>query len=482
MINFRIIARIFSLLLIVEGLFMLISSAVSYIYQEEAAYSFFYSALITLVTGIIAFTPVKDAARVTGKKEGYIIITGGWILYTLFGTLPFLLSDTTRSFTDAFFESMAGFTTTAATIFPDVENLPHGILFWRSLTQWIGAMGIIFISLYILPVFRSVYIQLPAADFSGQQTDKIHPRIKDAAKRLIMIFAVLTLLEAIMLAISGVDVFDAVCLSFSTMSTGGFTTMNNSISESVGPLTMIILTIFMFIAGMSMSYLYFAYKKEFVKVYHNREFIFYVTVCFIFAVANSVIFWLNSGFSFREAMTEGSFHAISIITTTGFYVNDHLFWGDLVMIIFFIMMLTGGTSGSPSGGIKSIRLLLVTRNSRQELSRLLHPNAFMPVKIDKRIINQTIIFNVLVFTSLYFLIVSLSSFLVSLMGYDMITSFSTSVTMLANIGPGFGEDGMFNNYSDASDAAKWFFSSLMLLGRLELLTVMVLFTRSFYTR
>ncbi len=248
MINFRIIARVFSLLLIFEGLFMLASAAVSYLYHEQAASSFLYSALITIVTGTIVFTPLRNEERIYGNKEGYIIVTGIWLIFSLFGTLPFIISGSIHSFGDAFFESMSGFTTTGATILTDIESLPHGILFWRSLTQWLGGIGIIFISLSAFPFFKSINIQLTATEFSGQPTDKIHPRIKDAAKRLVTIYVLLTLTEVILLMIGGMPVFDAVCHSFSTLSTGGFSTRNDGIAAFASPYIMIVIILFMFIS------------------------------------------------------------------------------------------------------------------------------------------------------------------------------------------------------------------------------------------
>lgn len=478
MINFRIIARIFSLLLIVEGLFMLLSLAVSFIYHEPAVSSFFYSALITLVTGIIVFTPLRNEERVTGKKEGYLIITGAWLLLSLFGTLPYLFSHSVNNFTDAFFESVSGFTTTGATIFTDVESLQHGILFWRSLSQWLGGIGVIFISLYVLPLFKTIYIQLPAGDFSGQPSDKIHPRIKDAAKRLIYIYAILTFAESVLLLIGGMPVFDAICHSFSTLSTGGFSTMNHGIAAFSSPFIKVIITIFMFIAGMNMSFIYFGIKGNFRKIFSNSEFLFYCIVCVGFMILVSVLLLFRPGSS--RSFLEGSFHAVSIITTTGFYLQDHVLWGDLIIMILFMLMFTGGTAGSTSGGIKIIRLLVITKNSRQELKRLVHPNAFIPVKLDTRIVPHNIIFNLLIFITLYFLIICASSLIISFMGYDMITSFSTSASMLGNIGPGLGEFGPFTNFSDMPVAGKIFSAVLMITGRLEILTVMVLLTRSFY--
>ena len=481
MINFRIIARAFSLLLIVEGLFMLLSAGVSFLYHEHTATSFCYSAFISIVTGVLVFTPLRNEERIFGKREGYIIVTGIWLIFSAFGTLPFLISGSITSFGDAFFESMSGFTTTGATILTNIESMSHGILFWRSLTQWLGGIGIIFISLSVFPVFKSFNIQIAATEFSGQPTDKIHPRIKDAAKRLVAIYFLLTLSEVILLILGGMPFFDAICHSFSTLSTGGFSTRNNGIASFSSPFIMIVMTVFMFLAGTNMTMIYFGLKGNFKKVAGNNEFVFYSIICFIFVVLVSAILYFKSGFSFCKALLDGAFHVISIITTTGFYTQDHNLWGNIIIIIFFILMFTGGTAGSTSGGIKIVRLLLITKNNRQELKRIIHPNAFIPVRLDKRIISQSTVYNLLVFITLYCFVMCLGAFVVSFMGYDIITSFSTSASMLGNIGPGIGTFGPFTNYSAMPMVGKWFLAILMLLGRLELLTVMILFSKSFYS-
>ena len=482
MINFRIIARVFSLLLIVEGFFMLVSAAISYLYHEQTVSSFCYSALITILSGTIVFTPLRNEERISGNKEGYLIVTGVWIIFSLFGTLPFLISGSISNFGDAFFESISGFTTTGATILTDIESQPHGIIFWRSLTQWLGGVGIIFISLYILPVFKSIHIQLAVNEFSGQSTDKIHPRIKDAAFRLVSIYFILTFIEVILLIIGGMPAFDAVCHSFSTLSTGGFSSMNSGIAAFNTPFIIIVITVFMFIAGTNMTFIYFGLKGNFKKMLANNEFFFYSLICVGFIIIVSSILYFKSGLSGERAVLDGAFHVISIISTTGFYTQDHNLWGGLVIIIFFVLMFTGGMAGSTSGGIKIVRLLLITKNSRQELKKLIHPNAFFPVRLDKRIISQSTINNLLVFITLYFLLICFAAFVISFMGYDLITSFSTSASMLGNIGPGIGTFGPFTNFSQVPMAGKWFLSVLMLLGRLELLTIMVLFTRNFYRR
>ena len=480
MINFRIIARAFSLLLIVEGLFMLVSAGVSFFYHDHAVAAFCYSAVITFVTGVLVFTPFRNEERIYGNKEGYIIVTGTWILFSIFGTLPFLISGSITNFWDAFFESMSGFTTTGASILTNIESMPAGILFWRSLSQWLGGIGIILISLSVFPVFRSMNIHIAAVEFSGQPTEKIHPRIKDAAKRLISIYILLTISEVILLASGGMPVFDAICHSFSTLSTGGFSTHNNGIASFSTPFIMIVITIFMFIAGINMTLVYFGLKGNFKKIISNNEFIFYLVLCLFFVGLVSLLLFFKSGFPAGKALLDGAFHVISIITTTGFYTQDHNLWGNIIIIIFFVLMFTGGTAGSTSGGIKIVRLLLIAKNSRQELKRLIHPNAYIPVSCDNKIIPQGTIYNLLVFIILYFIIVCIAAFVISFMGYDLITSFSTAASMLGNIGPGIGTFGPFTNYSALPLAGKIFLPFLMLLGRLELLTVMILFSKNFY--
>jgi trk system potassium uptake protein len=482
MINFRIIVRVFSILLIFEGVMMLFAALISIIFQEHAASSFFYSALITILTGILAFTPLKDDDKVYGSRDGHLIVAGIWVIFALFGTLPFLFSGAIKNFVDAFFESMSGFTTTGATILTDIDSLPKGILFWRSLTQWLGGMGVIFLSLYVLPVFKDINIQLSTTEFSGQTSDKLHPKVVETAKRLIAIFIVLTVCEIILLNIAGMPFFDSVCQSFSTLSTGGFSTHNNSLSLYSSPSIKIIITIFMFIAGTNMSIFYFGVKRNFGKISASNEFVFYLIVCFIFSILVSFILYAKELFSPLNSFVNGTFQVISIITSTGYYTSDYTLWGNFIVLIMFILMFTGGSAGSASGGIKVTRLIIMTKNNRMELRRLIHPNAYIPVRLNQRIVPQNLVYNVLVFIALYFLIICASAMILSFMGYDLLTSFGTSASMLGNIGPGLGTTGPFTTYAGLPVAGKLFLSGLMYLGRLELMTVLILFARSFYRR
>ena len=479
MINFRIIARVFSLLLIIEGLFMFFSALISLINSEPEVKAFLYSGLITSVTGIIVFSPLRNEERLFGKREGYIIVTGIWIIFTLFATLPFLFSGSVKSFTDAFFEAMSGFTTTGATVITDVELLPRGILFWRALIQWLGGIGIIVLSLAVLPIVKEINIQLATSDFTGQTSDKIHPKIRETAKRLVAIYVTITVIEAIILTAGGMTLFDSVCHSFSTMSTGGFSNHNEGLSAYSSPFIKVVITFFMFIAGTNMTIIYFGVKRNFRKIFSNNEFIYYLIICLVFCIIVSIVLFQNTGQAGKSVL-DGTFHVISIITTTGFYTTDWGLWSGFLILIMFILMFTGGTAGSTSGGIKIVRLMILTKNNRMELRRLLHPNAYIPVRLNHKTVPQNIVYNVLVFVTLYFLILCLGTMVISFMGYDIITSFGTSASMLANIGPGLGTLGPFSDYSAVPVAGKWFMSLLMLLGRLELIAVLILFSRSFY--
>ncbi len=481
MVNFRIIARAFSQILIVEGLFMLITAGVSILLKEPAS-PFFYSAIITLVTGILVFTPLRNEERVYSPREGYIIVTGLWLIFALFSTLPFLLSGAANSFTDAFFESMAGYTTTNATIFTDIGALPYSVLFWRSLIQWLGGIGLIIISLSVLPVVKTINIQLSTTEFTGQPGGKIHPKILGTAKRLIMIYVIITVAEVLLLLLGGMTIFDAVCHSFSTISTGGFSVRTEGIAAFTSPFIRVVITFFMFIAGTNMTMIYFAFKRNFRKITDSNEFFFYLVISIIFSVIVILLLVGQSGQPAGRAIIDGTFHVISYISTTGFYTQDFHLWGSSLILITLILMFVGGMSGSTTGGIKILKFLIIAKNSRHEFKRLIHPNAVIPVRIGKKPVPEGIVYNLLVFFVLYLLVICVGSLFVSLMGYDLITSFSTSASMLGNIGPAIGEFGPFSNYADVPSAGKWFFSAFMLIGRLELLAVIILFTRSFYKR
>ncbi|MFO7573689.1 MAG: potassium transporter TrkG [Bacteroidales bacterium] len=403
MINFRTVLRVFGALLMLESVAMALALLVSFIYSEHHTFSLFLSVGITFFSGFILHAAFRNEEISIGRREGYIIVTGSWVLFSLFGTLPFMLTGSIHSFTDAFFETISGFTTTGASILSDIEALPHSVLFWRSITQWMGGMGIIVLSLAIIGEIKIGNFQLFAAEVPGVTKDKLHPKVKGTATRLWAIYVTFTVAETILLVIGGMSLFDAVCHSFTTMATGGYSTKNASIAAFDSPYIHGVITVFMFLAGINFALAYFAIKGNFKKILNNDEFRFYATLCLSFTILVTAVLWIKNGYSPLNAIIYGAFQVVSIVTTTGYATTDYELWGSFLLMIIFLLMFTGGSTGSTGGGIKMLRLLILLRNSRQELHRLLHPNAVLPVRINGKAIQPSLINNVLAFVVLYFL-------------------------------------------------------------------------------
>ncbi len=480
MLNKRIIIRILGLLLVLEGICMLTAIPVSLIYREGDLGPLIISAIITLLAGILSSLLFRNCNPGIGKREGYLIVTLSWVIFSFFGSLPFIIKGHIPSYTDAFFETMSGFTTTGASILTNIESLPHGLLYWRSMTQWLGGMGIIVLSIAIIPVLKIGNMQLFTAEVPGPTPDKLHPKVRETAKRLWGIYAFFTFAEAILLVLGGMGVFDAVCHSFTTMATGGYSTKNLSIAAFGSPYIHYVVTIFMFIAGVNFTLSYLGFHGRLKKIFTNEEFLFYLLLVITFIIVVAVVLNLSNGFSVGEAIRYSAFQVVSIVTTTGFATADYSLWGPFLVLIMFILMFTGGSAGSTGGGIKMVRLLLLAKNSRQELSRLIHPNAVIPVRFNHKAVPQQMIYNVLAFIVFYFLITGFSGMIIAALGYDLETSFSAVAATLGNIGPGLEAVGPSMNYAHFPVFGKWFLSFLMLLGRLEIFTVLVLFSKSFY--
>jgi len=480
MLNKLIIIRILGVLLLLEGVCLLSALPVSMMYGDNDQFAILISSAITLLAGLGAILFGKTSNSSIGKREGYLIVTLSWIIFSLFGSLPFIIHGSIPSYADAFFETMSGFTTTGASILPDIESIPHGLLYWRSMTQWLGGMGIIVLSLAILPVLKIGNLQLFIAEVPGPTPDKLHPKIKETAKRLWAIYAAFTILEAILLKMGGMDLFDAVCHSFTTMATGGYSTRNASVAAWSSPYIHYVITIFMFIAGTNFTMAYFGLHGKFRKIIKNEEFLFYLSMVIGSVLIVSAVLAFSNGLPLEKAFRDSAFQVVSIITTTGYITADYTIWGPFLMLFIFILMFTGGSAGSTGGGIKMVRLLLLAKNSRQELRRLIHPNAVIPVRLNHKAVPQQVIYNVLAFLVFYFLITGISGMIIAAMGYDLPTSFSAVAATLGNIGPGLGSVGPVENYAHFPVFGKWFLSFLMLLGRLELFTVLVLFSKAFY--
>ncbi|MBN1597084.1 MAG: TrkH family potassium uptake protein [Bacteroidales bacterium] len=488
MINFRVVAFILGILLVIEGAFMLLSAPVSLFYNDPDALYIFVSAFITAFSGFLLWAIFRNCNKSIGKREGYIIVSLGWILFSFFGSLPFYISNSIPSYTDAFFETMSGFTTTGASILVDYDEssnmflLSHGLLFWRSMTQWLGGMGIIVLSLVILPILGIGGMQLFTAEVPGPTPDKLHPRIKETAKRLWGVYMFITLAEVILLVLGKMPLFDAVCHSFTTLATGGYSIKQESIAFYSSPYIQYVITFFMIVAGINFSLSYFSLKLKFKRVWSNEEFRAYLSFIGIFTVIITLLLIVNGDQAIEKSFRDALFQVVSIMTTTGYATVDYLNWVPSAVILLLVLMFFGGSAGSTGGSIKIVRVVLMLKNGFLELKRLIHPNAIVPVRLDKEAVKPEIITNVLAFISVYILITVIGVIVISSAGNDLDTSVGSVAATLGNIGPGIGDVGPALNYAGFGIFSKWFLSFLMLVGRLELFTVLILFTPSFWKK
>lgn len=481
-INFKLVLKIIGFLLMIEGFFMFLGIPFSLYYHEKSYLALLYSGLITFAVGAIFFIALrKYTNNIIGRREGYLIVTFTWIITSFFGTLPFLFSGAIPGFTNAFFETMSGFTTTGASILSDIEAVPKGILFWRSITHWIGGMGIIVLSVAILPVLGIGGMQLFVAEMPGPTPDKLHPRITQTAKRLWAIYVLLTIAETIMLMTGGMNLFDGLCHAFGTMATGGFSTQNDSIAGYSSYIQYIII-FFMILAGTNFTLHYFALQGRLRKVWENEEYRNYIGLIGISTIVISVAIISLGATEAEQAFRDTLFTVVSIITTTGFVTTNYLLWPGTLWLIIFLLMFVGGSAGSTGGGMKVIRQLLLLKNSGQELKRLMHPQAVIPVKLNGKGVHGDIIYKVMAFFLIYILIFGFGTLIMSALGLDFESAAGSVASSLGNIGPGIGSVGPIENYSHIPLTGQWVLAFLMLLGRLELFTVLIIFAPAFWKK
>ena len=482
MINRRIIILILGVLLLIEAFFLFVSGIVALIYHGTDVYSFFISGGITLIFGSAAYFFNRNAIKSIGKREGFLIVSLVWVVFSLFGSLPFVISGEISSYTDAFFETISGFTTTGASILNDIESMSKGLLFWRSLTQWLGGMGIIVLSLSILPFLGIGGMQLFSAEVPGLTPDKLHPSVKETAKRLWAIYTFFTFAEVILLVIGGMGWFDAINHSFTTMATGGYSTKQASIAYFDSPFIHYVIILFMFIAGMNFSLSYFALHGKVNKIMKNEEFRYYLFFVLIFSFVIGIGLWITENYGIEKSFRDAMFQVVSIITTTGFATSDYMLWPQILVFGIFLLMFFGGSSGSTGGGIKIVRIVIVIKNSYYEVKRLMHPKAVIPVRLNGKVMTDKLVMNVLAFIVFYFMVFVLGVAVMSFLGLDIETAMGAVAATLGNIGPGIGDVGPSENFAFIHDSGKWVLSFLMLLGRLELFTVLAILTPVFWRK
>lgn len=484
--NFRLVAKMIGSLLFIESLLLCIMAIIPIIYQENDARYFLISGGITCGFAALLYVLGLTAKPVLGKREGSVIVTFTWILFSLFGMLPFWLSGSIPSVTDAFFETMSGFTTTGASILNNIEELSHGILFWRSMTHWIGGLGIIVISLALLPLFGYNGMQLFAAESSGPTKDKIHPKINETAKRLFAIYIILNVAETILLKFGGMNWFDAICHSLATIATGGFSTKQASIGYWNSPYIQYVIGTFMILSGINFSLYYFAFKHKFEKIIGNEELKYYLIVLFtaiIIVFLSLIDFTTTQTFtSIEGAFRDAFFTVSSLMTTTGFCTADYMHWKTFTWIILLLVMITGASAGSTSGGIKMVRIVIVAKYCYYEFKQIIHPNAILPVRYSGHLVKEDIITKILAFVILYLTTIAIGILVLSASGMGFQESIGGLITCLGGVGPGLGIVGPAGNYATIPEFSKWFLSFIMLVGRLELFTVFLLFTPTFWKK
>jgi trk system potassium uptake protein TrkH len=482
MINFKTIIRIIGILLLLETVMFLVCSGVSSYYRESDMLDFWKAGGITAGVGLLLAALGKGGERQLTRRDGYVLVSFAWVAFSLFGMLPFYIGGYIPDIANAFFETMSGFSSTGATILDDIESLPHGILFWRSMTQWIGGLGIIMFTIAVLPIFGVSGLQVFAAEASGPTHDKVHPRIGITAKWIWSIYAGITALLVGLLMLGGMDWFDSICHAFATTGTGGFSTKQASVAYYKSPYIEYVISIFMFISGINFTLLLLFVNRKFKKFIGNAELKFYFGSVVLFTAVIAIVLYYTSPMGMEESFRKSLFQVISLQTSTGFATDDYMQWTPVLWGLLTIIMLMGACAGSTTGGLKCIRMVILTKVSRNEFKHILHPNAILPVRINKQVISPSIVSTVLAFCFIYIAIIVISTLLMMAMEVGAEESMGCVISSIGNMGPGLGKTGPAYSWNALPDAAKWLLSFLMLLGRLELFTVLLLFTPDFWKR
>ena len=501
-INLKPVVGVLGALLIFVGISLFLPMIVGLLYGEESAWpSFGITALLSLVIGGLSWYFFRPQEEI-GIREGFAIVALAWFVVSAVGALPFTMGGVLESYTDAFFETMAGVTTTGSTILggggnPNIEDVPKAFLFWRSLSHWLGGMGIIVLTLAILPMLGVGGMQLFKAEAPGPSADKFTPRVKETAKRLWLIYTGITLIE-ILLLLPAMDFFDAINHAFATMATGGFSTKNGSVADFNSPYVDWVVTIFMFLAGMNFVLHYRLLKGKQITVFRDEEFRLYTGIILIAIITATLALWEPTGAiihkasfsdgefagyaSMADALRYAAFQVTSIVTTTGFGTADYELWTPLAIAVIFGLFFAGGMAGSTGGGIKVVRHLVLIKNTLKEFRQLVHPRAMLPLRLNGAVIPEDVLRNVLTFFVMYIAFIGIGTMTMSVLGLDLMSALTGTMSSLGNIGPAFGDMGPTENYASVPWLGKWMLSFLMMAGRLEIFTVIVILLPVFWKR
>ena len=482
MFNFKIIYKIIGTLLFIEVGMMVLCTGLSLYLGEDDSLAFVVSVVITILGGILFKYVGRDADNSLGRREAYLLVTLTWLIFSLFGSFPFLISGYITNFTDAYFETISGFTTTGCSILDDVEVLPHGLLFWRTMTQWIGGLGIVFFTIAILPSFGNGNVKVFSAEATGPIRARMHPRLSTQAKWIWSIYLFLTIGCGVCYYLAGMGLFDSLNYSMTTTATGGFSTHNSSTGYFHNPYIDYTAIVFMFLSGTSFTLLYITlFKGRLKQFFHNSEFRLYVITVLVATVFITFFLIRDNHYEVPDAIRMSLFQVTSFITTTGIFNDDVAQWHFITWVVLSICMFFGACSGSTSGGFKCIRMVMVINILRNEMRRILHPRAVLPVRVNDNTIPYSSQVTLLAFLAAYMALCLFTYFCMILVGVDNTNSITIALSCASNVGPSLSVGiGPSMSWAVFPAAVKWLLSGLMLMGRLEIFTVLVLFSRAFW--
>jgi len=478
-LNHKLILKALGLVLLCEAAAMVPSLFLTLYYGEKDWLAFLVSIVFTsLVGGLMALS--GSGGGNVGYREGFAVASFGWILLAGFGSLPFMLSGVLPNPVDAYFETMSGFTTTGASVISDVEALSRGILFWRSLTHWLGGMGILVLTVALIPSLKIAGLQMFKAEVPGPTKSKVLPRIAQTSRELYKVYVIITVLEIVLLKLAGMNWFDSFIHTFGTVATGGFSDRNASVAAYNSPLIEGIIIFFMILCGINFALHYFSVRGNFRPLWKDPEARLYISIIAVATLLISFDLILHSSFSGARAFRESLFQVSAIITTTGFATADFDQWPWFSKAVLFILMLVGGCAGSTGGAIKVSRMLIMYKGISRQITKMLHPQAVIPIRIGRGIVPNEVLDNVQTFFFIYILILGGSTLMITSLGVDLVSAVSAVAATLGNVGPGFGAVGPMTNYAALPLAAKALLSLCMLVGRLEIYTVLVIFSTRFW--
>lgn len=483
MINWRIIYRVLGSLLFIEAGLLLLSLAVSFIYEESHLMAFGWSTAVACTLGSLLCYLGRKAENRMSRRDGYFIVAVGWVLFSLIGMLPYLFSGFIPRMEDAFFETMSGFTTTGATILNNIEEASHGLLFWRAMTQWIGGLGIVFFTIAVLPIFGLGEVKLFAAESTGPTYNKLHPRISTTAIRIWSVYSGLTLACAGCLALGGIGPFDSICHALTCTSTGGYSNYQDSVAHFHSPYAEYVLIFFMFISSLNFTLIYYSFFQKHIRSFFtNTELRWSSAIVGIVTLCCAVSLISDNGYHIEEGFRKALFQVVSVISTSGYATDDYMTWNPALLPLICFIMFTGMCAGSTSGGFKMLRIVMAAKIAINEFKHILHPNAVLPVRINDTVVNSSLKTSLLAFFFMFAAFNVLGSQAYICMGLGFKEAVSVSLSCMSNVGPALGEYGPAFSWSNLPVAGKWLASFLMLIGRLEIYSVLMLLTPHFWSR